>query len=113
MLGGICDFFSTMSIMFHRTDALKPPQRGSMVERIDGVLCDGSHSTVSHDNLEHVFGAGALDTAGFMASGSPSRSIGCRASFEMWSGFLVDIESFGGLTWVRVRDGHHGLWMTS
>src|SRR4051794_23461582 len=65
---------------------------------------------MSHDDLGHVLWAGALDTSCFMASGSPSRAIGCRASFEMWSGSLVDIGSFGGPTWVCERGGHRGLW---
>ena len=66
---------STMSIVFHRTDALKSPQRGCTAECIVGVLC-GLQSTVSHDDLGHVEWAGALDTTGFMASGSPSRLLG-------------------------------------
>src|SRR3954471_23599724 len=87
---------STMSIVFHRTNALKSPQRGSTTERIDGVLC-GLQSTVSHDDLGYVEWAGALDTTGFMASGSPSRAIGCRTPIEMWSKSLADLSH-----WMRV-----------
>src|SRR3954467_12721943 len=103
---------NTISIVFHRTDALKSPQRGCTAERIVGVLC-GLQSTVSHGDLGHVEWAGALDTAGFMASGSPSRAIGCRTPIEMWSGSLVDFSHrmrvSGCSTWVRVRDGQHKL----
>src|SRR4051812_6809885 len=99
--------YSTMSIVFQRTDALKPPQRGCIAERIDEVLC-GLQSTVCRDDLGHVEWAGAF-TAGFMASGSPSRAIGCRTPIEMWSRSLADFSHWmrvsGCSTWVRVRDG--------
>src|SRR4051812_22963050 len=104
---------STKSIVFYRMDALKPPQQGCTEERIDGVLCDGLQSTVSHGDLGHVQWAGALDTAGFMASGSPSSAIGCRTRIEMWSGSHADFSHrmrvSGCSTWIRVRDGQHGL----
>src|SRR3954464_7126080 len=95
----------TMSIVFHRTDALKSTQRGCTAERIDGVLC-GLQSTVSHDNLGHVEWTRAMDTTGFMACGSPSRAIGCRTPIEMWSGSLADFSHWMRVprcsTWIRV-----------
>src|SRR3954465_7008096 len=105
--GAFVIFYSTVGIVYHRTDAWKSPQPRGTAERTNELPCDRARDMLSQ------LGAEALDPACFLGNRSPSKAIECRTSFAGLAGSYVDyshwMREFGCPKWVRVRDGQREL----
>lgn len=97
----------------HQTSTPYTPQHNGMAERMNRTLVERARCMLFYADLNKPFWAEAIATAAYIVNRSPTKLLGCKTPYEMWTGKkpnLSHIRIFGSEAMVHIPKEKRRKW---